>query len=115
MGADVKLRKLKTTIIFSLTLLCCSPAVLSLERKSNVRVDQDTYTIEVKIEATNRTRDNRIAPLLAKSALVRYFKQKKQIISVDLKHFSPINSQQNQQEKVFLFKVKKSDITINKK
>lgn len=110
MVVDVKLRKLKTTIIFSLLL----SSTIALANSVNLRnlSGEEYYFIQIKIDKVNNARDNRIASIRAKSQLAKYFKKQSESIVIDLKHFSLVEKVYYQDEVIFTFKIKKDDVHI---
>lgn len=114
---NVKLKKLKTTIISScfgaIFLLLTTP---SYANQFGVKVQENNqekyYLIETKIEKVNRSRDSRIAPVKAKSQLLKYLKRQRKTAEVELKHFSLIKQSSNEKYRVFLFEVKEENIEM---
>ncbi|KMK52456.1 hypothetical protein RO21_00985 [[Actinobacillus] muris] len=117
MVVDVKLRNLKTTIISNvigiISFLSIMPAVansfgVSLKKENGKMV----YFIETKLDTINRSRDSRVAPIYAKSQLLKYLKNKHSFASVDLKHFTLLKVEKHNGYSVFIFKVNKSNVVF---
>lgn len=106
----MKLRKLKTTIIFSLLL----SSTIALANSVNLRnlAGEEYYFIQIKIDKVNNARDNRIASIRAKSQLVKFLKKRSESIAIDLKHFNIVEKVSYQDEVIFTFKIKKDNVHI---
>lgn len=113
---DVKLRKLKTTIVSSLLglmLLVFSSSIYA--NTSNIRLEKEPtgniYHIRVVFESKGLVQDNRLSFLRAKSQLLKFIKMSSKVDGhIDMKHFTLIDKKFSGKNVMYHFSVKESDI-----
>lgn len=110
MEVDVKLKKLKITIISSFIALgFWNNSAFA----NNIKDICGQYIIEVILPQSDRITENRIAPLKAKSELLKKLKSKYQIKSIQLHQFTLIKKEYFNNKVKFTFKIERKNIGLN--
>ncbi|MBN6710394.1 hypothetical protein JFL47_03980 [Haemophilus haemoglobinophilus] len=106
----MKLKKLKITIISSFIVLgFWNNSALA----NNVKEVDGQYIIEIILPQSDRITENRIAPLKAKSELLKKLKSKSQIKSIQLHQFTLVKKEYFNNKVKFTFKIERKNVGLN--
>lgn len=118
MAVVVKLRKAKITTISKLQIAIASfaMAISVWANDFGVKMIENEqgkfYLIETQIEKISPVRDHRVAPLYAKSQLIKYLRKQHPVNQISLSQFILEKKTVTQNKTIFLFKVNAENVKI---